>query len=379
MRCYTVDGRGLENLQMVERPAARPPGCGEVLVDVHAVTLNYRDLLVASGQYGGVQNPPIIAASDMSGVVAALGPGVTGFRVGDRVLNAPLRDWPAGPLRREWSKTFVGGQGVDGVLAEQVVYPAASLVSVPTHLTFEQAASLTVAGLTAWAAIVTHGQTQPGEWVLVHGTGGVAIFAAQIAKLMGARVIQTTSNAQKAARLKQELSVDETLDYRDADWPQQVRKITGKRGVDVVVELAGGDSLARSIQACGYGGRVGVIGVLDGVDSALNVFSLIMHQVTLRGIYMESAAELRCLANAVEATGLTPVIDRVFAMDEAMSAYQYLASQEHFGKIAIRAVGEYWRVPARRGSPLYRHRWSLTVQEMSPRMLFDSSTLLPLV
>ncbi|MEK6249924.1 MAG: NAD(P)-dependent alcohol dehydrogenase, partial [Planctomycetales bacterium] len=327
-----------DGLTLAERPDPAP-GENEVLIDVHAVSLNYRDLLVASGQYGGVQDPPIIATSDMAGVVSEIGSGVKHLQPGDRVFNAPLRNWPAGQLCRDWSNTFGGGQGLDGVLAEQVVYPAASLVPIPEHLSFSQAATLTVAGLTAWAAIVTHGRTRPGEWVLIHGTGGVAIFAAQIAKLLGGRVIQTTSSATKADRLKQELGVDETLDYRDKQWPDRVRKITGGAGVDVIVELAGGTSLARSVEACGYGARIGVIGVLDGLESSINVFALIMHQVQLRGIYMESALELHRFANAVSTGKLVPVVDREFPFEDALVAYEYLKSQQHFGKVVIRVAG----------------------------------------
>lgn len=335
MRCYTVDGRGLASLKMVDRPPPGPLAAGEVRIDVHAVALNYRDLLVASGQYGGTQNPPIIAASDMSGVVSEVGPGVTDFKLGDHVVNAPLRNWPAGMLCRSWSRSFVGGQGVDGVLAEQVSYPAASLVNAPKHLSHEQASTLVVAGLTAWATLVTHGNTKPGQWVLIHGTGGVAIFATQISRMLGARIIQTTSNKKKAERLRTEFGVHATLDYRDESWPEEVRRLTAGQGVDVVVELAGGESLSKSIQACNYGARIGIVGVLDGLESSINVFSLIMHQVTVRGIYMESAAEMRRFSGAVEAGSLNPVIDRVFPMENVKDAYSHLHAQKHFGKIVI--------------------------------------------
>lgn len=335
MRCYTTDGRGLASLKMANRPTPGPLGQGEVRINVHAVALNYRDLLVAGGQYGGVQDPPIIAASDLSGVVEELGPGASEFQVGDHVVNAPVRDWSAGTLRRSWSRTFVGGQGVDGVLAEEVVYPESALVRAPKNNSHPQAATLVVAGLTAWAAIVTHGRTQPGEWVLIHGTGGVAIFAAQIAKLLDAHVVQTTSDEEKASRLRDEFGVEATLNYREEKWPQEVRRLTAGRGVDVVVELAGGESLSRSIDACNYGARVGVIGVLDGLESTINVFSLIMRQVALRGIYVESAAELSRFTAAVESGLLCPVVDRVFPMEDARAAYEYLESQKHFGKVVI--------------------------------------------
>ena len=334
--CYTTAGQGLSQLQCEQRPASASLAPDQVRVAVHAVSLNYRDLLVASGEYGGVQSPPIIAASDMSGIVLEVGSDVQSVTVGEHVINAPVPDWLDGRLQRSWSRSFVGGQGIDGVLAEEVIYPASGLVSAPRNTSHEQAATLVVAGLTAWAALVKHGAAKPGQWALIHGTGGVAIFAAQLAALLGVRVIQTTSSPQKAARLKEKFGVAETLDYRDQDWPERVRKLTGGCGVDVVLELAGGSSLGKSIEACNYGARVGVIGVLDGLESSLNVFSLIMREVSLRGIYMESVAELNRFARAVEAGKITPVIDRVFAFTEVGAAYAHLKSQKHFGKVVIR-------------------------------------------
>jgi NADPH:quinone reductase-like Zn-dependent oxidoreductase len=336
MRCYTVAGTGLDSLQQVERPSPGPPGPGEALVDVHAVSLNYRDLLVADGRYGGEQEPPILAASDMAGVVVSVGPGVTSLAAGDRVLNAPFRCWPAGTLQRDWSRTFVGGQGIDGVLAEQIVYTADALVPLPSYLTFEQGSTLTLAGLTAWAAVVTHGRVRPGEWVLTHGTGGVSIFSAQIARLCQARVILSTSDPAKAQFVRDRFGVAETIDYRAAEWPKAVRRITEGRGVDVVVETAGGVSLARSIEACGYGARIGVIGVLGGLESPINLFQLLMHQVTLRGIYMESTAELRALVRALEAGRVEPYVDRVFDFEQARAAYEHLRAGRHIGKVVIR-------------------------------------------
>ena len=334
--CYTTDGRGIAHLKRERRSVAAALGPDEVRVAVHAVALNYRDLLVAEGQYGGPQSPPIIVASDMSGTVSEIGSAVCEFAIGDHVINAPVPAWTDGMLQRQWSRSFVGGQGANGVLAEELIYPASGLVTAPKHLSHEQAATLVVAGLTAWAAMVTHGNAQPGQWVLIHGTGGVAIFASQIAKMLGVRVIQTTSSPAKAARLKEDFGVAETLDYRSAKWPEEVRELTAGRGVDVVVELAGGNSLSKSVDACNYGARVGVIGVLDGLESQLNVFSLIMRQVSLRGIYMESVTELVRFARAVEAVCLEPLVDRVFSFDQASAAYEYLKSQRHFGKVVIR-------------------------------------------
>lgn len=335
MKCYTVDGSGLDGLKFDERPAPGKPGRGDVLVEVHAVSLNYRDLMVAKGQYGGDSGEAIIACSDMAGIVREIGPGVTELAVGDRVVNAPFRFWPAGKMRSDWIRTFVGGAGVDGVLAEEIIYPAVSLVPVPEHMTLIEGSTLTIAGLTAWAAMVTFADTKPGEWVLLHGTGGVSIFGAQIAKLLGARTIMSTSNDAKGKYVKEQFQVDEVIDYRDAKWPDRVREITGNAGVDVVVEVAGGESLPRSIGVCDYGGRVAVIGVLGGVESKLNVIDLLYRQVTVRGILMDSTENLRALARAFEVGKITPQIDRVFAFNDVRGAYDYLQSQKHIGKVAV--------------------------------------------
>ncbi len=340
MRCWTVDGTGLAGLKMENLRPPAEPGWGEVLVDVGAVALNYRDLLTSKGQHGGKFEAPVIACSDMAGVVIQVGPGVTDLKWGDRVINSPFKFWPAGTLRRDWAQTFVGRPGIDGVLAEQVLYPAASLVKMPSHLSFTEACTLTIAGLSAWAAIVTHGHTRPGEWVLLTGTGGVSVFAAQIAKAIGARTILRTSTDDKARLAREELGVSVTLDYGDQDWPRRVREITGGRGVDVVVEVGGGSSLNDSIKACAYGGRIGVVGLLGGAEGPINVMELILRQVTVRGILVESTQELRAFARAIEANQIKPYIDRVFAFEDAVKAFEHLESRRHFGKVVIKVHAE---------------------------------------
>ena len=334
MKCYTVDGSSLDNLVSCERPTPTL-GPTDVLIAVHAVSLNYRDLLVVDGRYGGPQDPPIIAASDMAGEVLSVGSDVTAFAPGDRVFNAPFRRWPAGTLRRDWSQTFVGGQGVDGVLSEEVAFPSDALVKVPEHLSFAEASTLTVAGLTAWSAVVTHGKTVAGDWVLLHGTGGVSIFAAQLAKQLGARTILSTSSPEKATLVREKFGVDHTIDYRDDDWPRQVQKLTGGKGVNVVVEVAGGKSVQKSIDACDYGARIGLIGVLSGMSATIDIFKMLMRQITIRGLYMESTQELHALAKAIEAGRIQPQIDRIFPFDQARQAYEYLDSQQHVGKVVI--------------------------------------------
>lgn len=337
MRCYTVDGTGIDGLRMGEREIG-VPGPGEVLVHVRAVSLNYRDLLVAKGRYGGESDAGIVPTSDFAGTVVATGPGVTEFAVGDAVLNHPFRAWSGGPLTPAAARTFVGGAGVDGVLCEQVIYPAAALVRKPKLLDFAEAATLTVAGLTAWAAVITHGRTKPGDWVLVQGTGGVSVFAAQLAHAVGARVVLTTSSDAKQQWARERLGVEETVSYTDPEWAKQVVAVTGG-GADVVVEVAGGESLMQSTRATALGGRVAVIGVLGGARSEVKLFDLISRTIELRGIFMESATELRALARAVEVHDLRPVVDRRFEFEEAADAYRHLAAGLHRGKVVIELEG----------------------------------------
>lgn len=334
MRCYLVHSDGIAGLKMDERPAGEP-GVGEALVDVYAVSLNYRDLLVVKGQYGRKPSAPFIACSDMAGVVAKTGPDVETLKEGDRVVNAPFRRWPAGKLRSDWMRTFVGAAGVDGVLAEQVIYPAESLVKMPASYSFAEGATLTVAGLTAWAGIHTHGRTRPGDWVLLHGTGGVSIFSAQLARILGARTILTTSSPDKSRVVKERFGVAHTLDYRDAAWHEQARDITDGQGVDVVIDVASGQTFAQSLKACANHARVSLIGILGGYEATFNPFDIIRRQITVRGIYMESTEELNAFARACETNGLHPCIDRVFPFDQARQAYEYLDARKHIGKVVI--------------------------------------------
>lgn len=337
MKHYLVNGTGIDSIQISEKPSPGNIGDNDVLVDAQAWSLNYRDLMVAKGQYGGhnQEMPPIIPLSDMAGIVKAVGRNVTELKLGDRVLNAPFRHYPAGNLRSSWARTFIGGMGVDGVLAEQVIYPADSLVKVPEHLDFKEAATFTIAGLTAWSAIVTHGKTLPGEWVLLQGTGGVSIFAAQLAKALGAKTVMTTSSKEKADYVKKIFGISATVDYHDPNWADQVKDITQGKGVDVIVDVAGGDILAQSLRICNYGARVGVIGILSGQESNIHIRDLLYHQVQIRGIFMESTEELRALMRAADALKLKPAIDKIFPFTHAKEAYHHLESQKHIGKVVI--------------------------------------------
>ncbi len=330
MRAYVIDHNQLRVTDLAE---PGEPGPGEALVRVRAVSLNYRDLMVARGRYGKPFEGSFVAGSDMAGDVLTTGQGVTGIRPGDRVVNAPFLRWPAGRLTPDRMKTLVGAGGVNGVLCEQVLYPADALVSMPTHFSYHEGATLPIAGLTAWASVVSQGRLQAGEWVLLHGTGGVSVFAAQLSKLTGAQALLTTSSEEKARRMKDDFGVLETFDYRNEGWPDQVRSFTGGEGVDLVVDVAGGQTFAKSLKACALHARISLVGILDGFETRLNPFDIIGRQIQVRGIYTSSTEDLRDLARACEASGLRPCIDRVFPFDEVPEAYDYLESQRHIGKI----------------------------------------------
>lgn len=330
MRAYVIDDN---LLRPADLPEPDEPGPGEALVRVRSVSLNYRDLLVARGRYGKPFEGTFVAGSDMAGEVLKTGSDVKDLRPGDRVVNAPFLRWPAGRLTPDRMKTLVGAGGVDGVLCEEVLYPADALVPMPSHFSYHEGATLPIAGLTAWASVVSQGHLRAGEWVLLHGTGGVSVFAAQLAQIMGARALLTTSSEEKAGRMKEEFGVLETFDYRDEGWPEQVRSFTGGAGVDLVVDVAGGQTFAKSLKACALHARVSLVGILDGFETRLNPFDIIGRQIQVRGIYTSSTDDLHDMVRACEASKLRPCIDRVFSFDEVPAAYDYLESQRHLGKI----------------------------------------------
>lgn len=337
MKYYLVNGEGIDSIQMAEKPSLGNPKEDELLVMPQAWSLNYRDLMVAKGlyQYKSENQAPFIPLSDMAGVVKAIGKNVSEFKVGDRVLNAPFKHYPAGKMRLAWAKSFIGGGGVDGVLAEEIQYPADSLVKIPEHLSFQEAATFTIAGLTAWSAVVTHGKTRPGEWVLLQGTGGVSIFAAQLARALSAKTIMTTSSQEKATFVKKAFGVTATVNYKESNWLDQIKDITEGEGVDVVVDVVGGDMLAQVLSICNYGARVGAIGILAGQNANIRIRDLLAHQIQIRGIFMESTEELRALMRAVDTIKLKPAIDKTFPFSAVKEAYRHLESQKHIGKVVI--------------------------------------------
>ena len=321
MKAYRLQGGfGLAKLAACELPAPAP-GPLDVRVKVKAVSLNYRDWLMVEGHYNPKQPLPLIPCSDGAGEVEAVGPAVTRFKVGDRVMGAFAQRWLQGPPTPDALASTVGGP-LDGWLAEEVVFAESGLVHVPEHLTNAEAATLPCAGVTAWSALMTHGPLLPGETVLVLGTGGVSVFALQLAKLARARA----------------LGADYTVNYATTpDWARDVLRRTGGRGVDHVVEVGGAGTLAQSLRAVRMGGTVSVIGVLSGRAGELDLAPVLMRKLKLQGVLVGSRAELEALARALSAHhDLRPVVDREFPFEEAPAAFEALARGEHFGKLVIR-------------------------------------------
>lgn len=337
MRAYELrDDFGLDHLVLTER-ASPPVGPGQVRVRVKAASLNYRDLSMIRGTYNPRLRLPLIPVSDGAGEVVEVGPGVTRVKVGDRVLGHFAQNWIHGPVPRDASvhKHALGGP-LDGFLAEEVVLSGEGVVHVPEHMSFEEAATLPVAALTAWGALVTMGKLAAGETVLLQGTGGVSIFALQIAKLTGARVIITSSSHEKLARARQ-LGADETINYRDVpEWAKEVRRLTDGVGADHVVEVGGAGTMTQSLRAVRAGGTVSVIGVLAGASSEISVIPVLMHYLRLQGVFAGSRDELEAMNRAFGQAQLRPVIDRVFAFEEAHLAFEHMASGAHFSKIVLR-------------------------------------------
>jgi NADPH:quinone reductase-like Zn-dependent oxidoreductase len=330
---------GPDAWQPIELPDPSP-GPGQVVVRVRAASLNYRDLMVVRGQYGGTPKPDLIALSDAAGEIVATGPGAKRWRTGDRVCGAFFPTWLAGPFAAADHPQALGAGQTDGVLAQYITLPETGVVRAPDHLSYEEAAALPCAAVTAWNALFDSSrgpaQLPPGASVLVQGTGGVAMFAAQLAHAAGLRVIGTSSSPAKAARLR-EAGADEVIDYRARpEWQRDVRELTGGEGVDLVIELGGPGTLARSIEAVKPGGRIALIGVLTGTAGAVDPMPLLFKTARIEGVLVGSVHSFTEMNRAIARAGLRPVIDQVFAFDRARDALAHLEAARHVGKIVVR-------------------------------------------
>jgi NADPH:quinone reductase-like Zn-dependent oxidoreductase len=320
-------------LQIVDRPEPSALGAHDVRVRVRAVSLNYRDIIVARGSKKRAK--PIVPVSDGAGEVVAVGDRVTRVKIGDRVAASFFPTWISGAFAEEHHANALGGS-LDGMLAEQVVLAEGAWVKIPSHFSFEQAATLPCAGVTAWHALFEAATLRPGNSVLVQGTGGVSIFALQLARATGVDVIATSSAADKRARLER-LGAAKTVDYRaEPKWGDAVRAAAGGRGVDLAVEVGGAGTFDQSIKALRYGGTMSLLGILAGTQGPIDTYSIFHKNIRVHGVYVGSVAMFEALVRALEASKLEPIIDQVFPFAEARAAYEHLASGKHFGKVVIR-------------------------------------------
>jgi len=337
MKVYRLDSVGtLEGLKLGEEPEPRP-GARQVVIRVRATSLNFRDLKVATGAYEPhAIKPRVIPLSDGAGEVVEIGPDVTRVKVGDRVAAIFLQRWLAGRVDPAYASSALGGPS-DGMLAERVVLSEEGVVPIPKHLTFEEAATLPCAAVTAWHALFAKGNLTPGETVLTLGTGGVSLFAAQFARMAGARVIVTSGSEDKIGRLKA-MGVTDIVNYRATpDWERAVLDLTGGQGADHVLELGGAGTFRKSLLALRVGGCLYAIGNLAG-EAQINPQMILARRANVHGIQVGSREMFEAMNRAIARAKLKPVIDRVFDFGEARAAYDYMASRAHFGKIVIRGA-----------------------------------------
>ena len=315
---------------MAEHPKPSP-GRGHVLVRMRATSLNYRDLMISKVE----RNAPLVPLCDGAGEVVEVGEGVKSIKAGERVATTYFQEWVSGPLTASAFRTVLG-QSIDGVLSEYVALHEHGVVRIPDHLSYEEAATLPCAALTAWQALITEGRIKAGDTVVVMGTGGVSIFALQFALMCGARVIATTGTDSKIERLKS-LGASAVINYKThPDWDKQVLELTGGAGADHVVEVGGAGTLGRSLRAVRYGGFISLIGILGGIGEKFNPGPVITKGVRLQGIFVGSLEMFEEMNRAIAINRLRPVIDRTFQFDEAARALELLESGRHFGKICIR-------------------------------------------
>ncbi|REJ79018.1 MAG: NAD(P)-dependent alcohol dehydrogenase [Acidobacteria bacterium] len=332
MKAYEIREFGIDNLAQAERPDPEP-GAKQVVVRFKAASVNYRDLMMVEGRYNPNLNRPLVPFSDGAGEVVATGSEVTLWSEGDRVMPTFMQGWIDGEIDHEKARTALGGD-LDGVLAEYGVFSEEGLVKVPGHLSYEEAATLPCAAVTAWNALVVSGNLQRDESVLLLGTGGVSVFGLQFAKNFRAKTIITSSSDEKLGRADI-LGANHLFNYRENEaWDEAALVYTGRRGVDHVVEVGGAGTLARSLKAVRMGGHIALIGVLsksDGVDP----LPILMKSIRLHGIFVGSRTMFEEMNRRIADEYLKPVVDRVFGFDEVTEALNYMKSGSHFGKLVV--------------------------------------------
>ncbi|WP_248926705.1 zinc-dependent alcohol dehydrogenase family protein [Paenibacillus hamazuiensis] len=335
MKSYHVNlGAGLEGLLLREHDMP-VPGPGEVLVRVRACSLNFREIMILfHGSYTLPIRPDVIPVSDGAGEIVQVGEGVTKVKAGDRVAGVVFPHWLDGPFR--WENSGQLGGSLHGMLTEYAVFSEEAVVRFPDHLSFEEAATLPCAAVTAWNALTGGKPLEAGQAVLTLGSGGVSLFAIQLAKLFGARVIATTSSMEKAERLKA-LGADDVIDYNAVpNWHITVRELTEGRGADCVVEVGGAGTLEKSIRSAAADGQISQVGWLAGGTSSVPIGAIAANVYTLRRIAVGSRSQFIAMNRAIALSRLKPVIDRVFPFEEASAAFAYLKDQPRFGKVVIK-------------------------------------------
>ncbi|MCK9505603.1 MAG: NAD(P)-dependent alcohol dehydrogenase [Porticoccaceae bacterium] len=332
MKSYVLSGSDVDSIKQVSGVRPESPGNGEIIVKMRAASLNFRDLMVLTGLYGERKNN-LVPLSDGAGEVVAVGAGVTEFGAGDRVALTFHLDWIGGKFSPSLNPIGRGGGDADGVLTEYVCVKASEAVLLPSYMSYEQGATLPCAAVTAWTALTQYDALCPGETVVVQGTGGVSIFALQMAKLFGARVIATSSSEEKLHTLKA-LGADDVINYRTRpDWDQAVLELTDGVGADVVVEVAGGETFAKSVAATRMGGRISVIGLLSGMPALDHNFFIRMQSI--HPIRVGSREHFVAMNKALSTHRLKPLVDRVFHFSEAVEAFRYFEARQHLGKVVI--------------------------------------------
>jgi NADPH:quinone reductase-like Zn-dependent oxidoreductase len=322
---------GIDSLEFVERPTP-VPGPGEVLVKVRAASLNYRDLLMVQGKYNPKLALPRIPCSDGAGEVAAVGEGVTAWNIGDRVAAIFMQNWLDGPPTPAKVKGALGGD-IDGMLASHIILNHTGLVRIPDHLGFQEAATLPCAAVTAWNALAA-GNLKPDATILVQGTGGVSIFAIQLARLRGLRVLGISSNNEKLERA-QALGLDAGFNYREnPNWDRWALEQTGAQGVDLVIEVGGAGTLPRSLRAVRMGGVIAQVGILAETAEPLPIPQILHKQIRIQGIYVGSRKDFLEMNQAIAHAHLQPVFE-TFPWSQARDAFRKMEQAGHFGKLVL--------------------------------------------
>lgn len=325
---------GFEHISLVERPLPLL-GPSQIRIRVRVASLNHRDLLIAQGRYRELPKLPRVPLSDGAGEVVEVGCKANRFAVGERVVTTLMPDWFDGPYRPAMIASALGG-GTDGVLCEYFTADQRAFIAVPECFSLEEAAALPCAGLAAWNALFEHGDLKPGQTVLVQGSGGVSSLALLLASRSGARVIATSSDESKCKRLEQ-LGAAHAFNYKDhPDWSTRVLDLTDGVGVDHVVETGGAGTLDQSIKATAVGGTISIIGMMSGAHGTFDTFPILSRTLCLQGIVGGSMEMFERMNATIEALGIHPVIDRTFSMHDIATAFRYLESGQHIGKILIR-------------------------------------------